>query len=460
MCLTVYMRFLWFNILNFFKPLLAFYALFAVCLLGGLNVCAQPYQPFFKFYNKKHLNGYYFLVPYKMDKSINPFTLLILNKNGEPLFYKTVNHSSDFKIQPNGSITYFSNNKHFVLNYQFEIIDSVACVGGAETDSHDFIILPNGHYILIGRETVEADYSNQFYFMKQHKPGSNHAKVKYGIIQELDKDKKLVYQWSTKNLFKPQDADLFYLKDTQNIDLTHFNSIDVDDEGNYIVSARYFNEVFKVNKLDSSIMWHMGGKRNEIKVLNDTIPFYGQHDARIIAPYTISIFDNGYTFDSLRHSVRALEYKINDKNKTALLNWEYIYPARLISEANGNVQQLPNNHVLISYGKIEFGTPNLTFEIINKKSKKAVLQAYFTDTMGTYRTFYYKKLPFKIPTEKLLAKNNNGIYTISTPKKYATYIWSDGSKEETLTTNKKGTYFVYLSVDGISFFRSKKIILK
>lgn len=442
------------------KKSLRILALILLQLYCGGDTYAQPYTPVFRLFNKRVLDGYYFMVPYKMDKSVNQMMLLILNKKGEPLFYKKVAHASDFKMQPNGVVTYFSGDKHFILNYQLEKTDSVTCVGGVETDSHDFLILPNGHYLLIGRETVEEDYSNQYFFMKKHSAGSHHAKVKYGIIQELNKDKKLVFQWSTKNIFKPQDADFFYLKDTQNIDLTHFNSIDVDEVGNYIVSARYFNEVFKVNRADSTLMWRMGGKRNEINVTNNITPFYGQHDARVISTNTITIFDNGFTIDSLRHSVRALEYIINDSAKTALLNWEYIYPTRLISEANGNVQQLPNNKVLINYGKIEFGTPNLAFEIVNKKTKSLVLQAYFNDTMGSYRTFYYKKLPFKTPAEKLLVKKENGAYIISASNEYAEYVWSDGSKGKTLITNKKGIYFAYLSSDGISFFRSKSIKIK
>ncbi len=443
-----------------FKKSLSILALILLQLYGVCDTCAQPYTPIFRVYNKSVLHGYYFMVPYKMNKSLSKVMLLILDKKGEPLFYKIVVHASDFKIQPNGMVTYFSKDKHLVLNSQFEVIDSVACVGGAETDSHDFLILPNGHYLLIGMETVEEDYSNQYFFMKKYCAGSRHAKVKYGIIQELDKDKKLVFQWSTQNIYKPQDADFFYLKDTQNIDLTHFNSIDIDKAGNYIVSARYFNEVFKVNRADSTIIWRMGGKRNEIEVINSTIPFYGQHDARVISNNTITVFDNGFTTDSLRHSVRALEYTINDSAKTALLNWEYTHPARLISEANGNVQQLSNKKVLINYGKIEFGTPNLTFEIVDKKAKSPILQAYFSDTIGSYRTFYYKKLPFKIPTEKLVVKKQKEAYIISTSNEYAEYVWSDGSKGKTLATSQKGVYFAYLSLDGVTFFRSKSIEIK
>lgn len=406
--------------------------------------------------------GYYLLVPYKMRKgAIQPhFQLSILNHNGEVVFFRNVKHASDFKQHPNGFFSYFSQDKFFILNSQLQLIDSVACALGRETDSHDFLILPNGHYVLMGMKTVMRDWSNKYLFAYKNQPAQAPTKVRYGVIQELDSLKNLVYEWSTENDFEPEMADPFYLKDTQHIDLTHFNSVDVDGEGNLLISARYYNEVFKVRRSDGKIIWHLGGRYNNVKLANNNLPFYGQHDAHFISKNTFTLFDNGYTTDTLRHTVRALCIEVNDSSKTGRITWQYQPQERLVSEANGSMQLISDKLLLVNYGKIEFGKPNVTFEIIHRKNYQPILRASFPDTIGSYRSFYYPKLDVSWPLLSPTKKKVNRKIVLKAPSNYKNYVWNTGETSKEIIITKSGEYWLYVSSDGESYYRSKSIRVK
>lgn len=436
---------------------------FLFILLTCLHSLAQPlYEPVLVKKAGAPKKGYYLLVGYKMRKGAvqSHFQLTIIDANGTVCFYKNIPHASDFKLHPNGCFSYFSKDKFFILNNQLHVIDSVSCALGRETDSHDFKILPNGHFLLMGMKAVTRDWSNKYLFAYKNLPAQAPTKVRYGVIQELDGQKNLVYEWSTEQDFEPEFADPFYLKDTQNIDLTHFNSVDLDEQGNLLISARYYNEVFKVRRTDGKIIWHLGGKYNNVTLTNNSLPFYGQHDAHFIAKNTFTLFDNGYTTDSLRHSVRLLFIEVDDSTKTGRITWQYQPKERLVSEANGSIQLAKKQVLLANYGKVEYGKPNITFELLHQKSKSQVASLYFPDTIGSYRSFYYKTLPIKWPRVVLTKKKIDQETRIYTKPAYTYYRWNTGATTPFIVISKPGTYWAYVSNDGISFYRSKPIVIR
>jgi hypothetical protein len=433
---------------------------FALSLALPQISLAQPPQPIVK-YSGKQQPGYYFLVPFKMsNRNATPSTyLMVLNEIGELVFYKQVPAASDFKLHPNGLISYFSRNTRCLLNSRFELIDSVSCVNGIKTDAHDFLILNNGHYVLMGKESIQADYSALHLFMNNKSPGSKNAKVEYGVIQELDENKKLVFEWRSLDSFRPENAYPAFLNDSLQVDLTHFNSVDVDPYGNFLISARYFNEVFKVNRQSGKIMWRLGGKDNTVKVSNDTTQFLGQHDAHYTSANRFTIFDNGYIPEDGSHNARALEYEIYDGSGIARVIWQYSNPIRIVSRGTGNVQRFANGNTLVNYGQIETYKPNIMFEVVTTAGK-SLLSIRFKDTLGTYRAFFYDKKKVGIPSDKLVRfKHLNQTY-LRTAGEYSYYIWNTGETAQQIIPKKPGEYYVYVSNDGNSYARSEKMIVR
>jgi hypothetical protein len=420
---------------------------------------AQLFQPIIETITQLKDTGYYFMVPYRINFSIKDFNTInnqyIINTFGEIVFFRKTQFGSDFKIQPNGVISYWHGNKFYLLNKHFQIFDSVACVNDLETDSHDFKILSNGHYLLCGKENEVRDLSHLKLFTKEHLAGSKNAIVKYDVIQELDANKRLVFEWKTKPFYDLVNINPVYLTDTATLDVTHFNSLDVDLVGNLLISFRYFDEVVKIDRRTGLIIWRMGGKYNQIDILNDSIPFLGQHDAQYTGFNTISVFDNGYSFDSLQHNARGLEYEIDDDHKTAKLIWHYS-KNNVVSLASGSVKRYQDGLTLLNYGKIHKSKINITAELIN--SKNEVLQIIkFKDTLGSYRTFYYSKLPFKLKKEPIIITKYDGVYVLATKRRFKYYLWSTGEDTHEISVTKLDRQCVFVSDDGINYTRSESL---
>jgi hypothetical protein len=416
---------------------------------------AQPPQPIAT-QNGELEPGYFFMVPFKMsNRHATEFTyLMVLNEKSDLLYYKKVKAATDFKKHPNGLISYFSGNKFYILNKNFFLIDSVTCVNGILTDPHDFLILNNNHYILIGWEIVKENLSNYKLFFNNQCAGSKTANVKYGVVQELDESKKLIYEWKSNSSFNIENADPYFLTDTLNVDITHFNSIDIDKEGNFMVSARYFNEVFKVDKKTGKMLWRFGGKYNSLKLINDSITFYGQHDAKYSDQNRITLFDNGYTSMNLRHNARAIEYEIDSENKTAKLIRSYSNEIYTVSRGTGNMQKLNSGKVLINFGQVENGTPNNSFMVLDEKGKK-IISIHFKDTIGTYRAFFYNKETLILPNYEINKTILDGQTILGLNTKHKYYKWCTGETTATVNPKLPGDYYVYVSDDGESFMRSE-----
>jgi hypothetical protein len=143
---------------------------------------------------------------------------------------------TDFKMQPNGQLTYYDTyaGQFFALDEQYRIVDSFSCGGGAETDEHELRILPNGHALLLGDDPEIVDMSALVPF------GDSTATVIGNIIQELDADKNVVFEWRSWDHFQVTDATHENLTASV-IDYEHANALDVDHDGNILLSSRHMD---------------------------------------------------------------------------------------------------------------------------------------------------------------------------------------------------------------------------
>lgn len=369
-----------------------------------------------------------------------PEMQFIMDEKGNLVYYNPNSSVTDFKILPDGRISCYENGKIFLFDKSMHRIDSLSCVNGAETDPHDFTVLPNGHFLMIGARTAEEDLSKLFLFTKEKIAGSKKAKVKYGVIQEFDAQKNLVYEWNSRPWFAIENMDPFALKDSAKVDLTHFNSIEPLADGNFLVSARYSNEIVKVTREDGSIAWRLGGRLNQFHFSGDTVPFIGQHDARILPNGHLTLFDNGYDDRSNKHNARALEYAIDEKAKTATLVWSYTWPGELVSESTGNTQRLANGNTLVNFGQILDFTSCTMFTVVDPNGK-SVFDLTFADTLGTYRAFFYPGEPLQLPRPQVSCKWEDEGFQLSVDCNNSC-CWSTGENSNSILVTKPGTYYV------------------
>jgi hypothetical protein len=273
--------------------------------------------------------------------------LLILDNAAEPLFYRRFAPCAlllDFKTQPNGLLTYWNPDvRGFqAMDHTYTVIDTFRAGNGYRTDEHEFQLLPNGHALLMIYDRQVISNTQQII------PNGRITATVIGLVlQELDVDKNVVFEWRSWDHFLITDTTPVYLT-REPVDYVHGNSIDVDTDGNLLISNRNMNEVTKIDRQTGDIIWRLGGKNNQFAFVNDERGFSHQHDARRLANGNLSLYDNGNLHEPAYS--RAVEYQLDEVNKVATLVLEYRSTPDVFAFAMGSNQQLPNHNVLVGWG--------------------------------------------------------------------------------------------------------------
>jgi len=332
-------------------------------------------------------DGYIFIAPFPWPP-LGPGYMIILDNYGVPIFYRRCpTRCMDFKLNGNGLVTYFNRSigKFYALDSSYATIDSFACGNGYSTDVHDLQILDNGNSLLMS-------YDFQTVRMDTIVPGGDTAATVIGlIVQELDENKNVVFQWRSWDHFKITDATDDIDLTAHTIDYVHGNSVELDIDGNLIISCRHMDEITKINRTTGEIIWRLGGENNQFQFVNDPRGFSHQHDARRISNGNLMLFDNGNLL-SPRYS-SSLEYQLDETNKIASLIWNYSDIPHY-SSFMGNSHRLDNGRTIIGWGS-SFN-PAVT-EV--KKDGTITFELYFSSAF-TYRAF---RFPWR--TNLLIADN-------------------------------------------------------
>jgi hypothetical protein len=329
--------------------------------------------------------GYIFLAPFYYFNFTGNNYLTIVNNYGLPVFYRKIpSLLFDFKKQPGDILTYYqlSVNRFYVLDSSYSIIDSLYTQNGYLTDLHELLILENNHSLMMS-------YDFQHVAMDTVVPGGDPDAIVEGlIIQEQDENKNVVFQWRSWDHFQITDATYDIDLTDSLIDYAHGNAIDVDSDGNLLISCRHMDEVTKISRQTGDIIWRMGGeycKNNQFTFINDPIGFSHQHDVRRLENGNLTVFDNGNLHSPL--FTRIAEYQLDEINKLAFLVWEYSNDPLSFSIAMGDARRLPNHNTFIGWGT---GTSPAISEV--KPNGDVALFLTIPDTLINYRGF---KFPWK-----------------------------------------------------------------
>ena len=303
--------------------------------------------------------------------------LIIMNNDASVVFSRQMGGQIfDFNMQPNGRFTYFSRvrGKYFEIDSNYIITDSFYTGNGYLTDIHELRVLANRHALLMSYDKQVIDMSLLY-------PGGNpNALVTGLIVQEIDENKNVVFQWRSWDHIPILDATHEDFTAEQ-IDYIHGNALELDNDGNILLSSRHLDEITKISRNTGDIIWRMGGKKNEFQFPNDLFRFSHQHGIRRLMNGNIILFDNG-NYHTPQVS-RAVEYLIDETNKIATMVWEYKNTPAIYGNAMGFAQRLENGNTLISWG-----STNPTLTEVKPDGSKA-LEISFSTGVFSYRAFKY-----------------------------------------------------------------------
>ena len=280
-----------------------------------------------------------------------PRPVKILDSLGNEIFSEVWGKKGwDFKVNINNTITFYDrlSKGWFVMDSLQNIIDSVYAKNGYIADNHDFLALENGNYVLFC-------YDEQPYAMDTVVVGGNPNAVIEGlVIQELDSNHNVIFEWKSWDHFHITDNQYLYPWTNANLPFIHTNSIDIDFDGHFIISNRNLDEVTKINRTNGEIIWRWGGSQNEFVFVND-YPFTHQHTVRSLGNNRYLMYDNGnFSSQYVGSNIsRAVEYVLDTVLMTATKVWEFVHPDSLYTPSIGSAQRLPNGNTLINFGNLQ-----------------------------------------------------------------------------------------------------------
>jgi hypothetical protein len=323
--------------------------------------------------------------------------LLILDNAGKPLGYKRIGTGVNpfeymFKVEPNGLYSYIERTPTTttvkIVDSTFKVVDTYPKGNPATTSHADFLLLPNGHALVLYFDIKTID-------MSKIVPGGNPAATVWGnLVQEFDLNKNVVFQWSSFDYLPITDTYENTL--AASFDYSHANGVELDNDGNFMLSNRHMSEITKIDRNTGEIIWRMGGKRNQFRFINEhpeNAPTYFSymHNIKRLPNGNITLFDNGN--QRTPQYSRVVEYKLDEVNKTATLVWEYRHTPDIFAAAHGSAQRLQNGNTLVGWGDAGLqGKPSIT-EVHPDNSLA------FELTLPTgYRSMRAYRLPWKAGT--------------------------------------------------------------
>jgi hypothetical protein len=164
-------------------------------------------------------------------------------------------------------------------------------------------------------------------------------------------------------------------------DYFHLNSIEVDEDDNLIVSARYPSAIYKLDRRSGEVIWRLGGTKSDF-ALGPGATFWFQHDARARPGGLLSIFDDGAeALDHAPESVsRAMVLSLDVSAMKAELVQELPNPNGSLTVAMGSAQLLHTGGYFVGWGTVpevsEFGPDG-----------SLVFDATFPGGESSYRAF-------------------------------------------------------------------------
>jgi hypothetical protein len=251
---------------------------------------------------------------------------------------------------------------------------------------HDLQLLDNGHALLHSYVPIPADLSPY--------GGPANGEVIDSIIQEQDSAKNVVFEWHGSDYIPFSDT--YQGLTGSPVDYLHTNALELDHDGNLLVSCRSLSQILKINRQTGSLIWRLGGRNSDFTFTNDT-GFSFQHDIRRLANGHITLFDNGN-----QHRPpfsRAVEYQIDEVGKTATLVWQFQQTPSTFAPFMGNIQRLSNGNSLIGWGAL----PRVTE--VKPDGTKAFELALGAISYRAFR-FAWEGLPAELPRAALRTAGN------------------------------------------------------
>lgn len=261
----------------------------------------------------------------------------------------------------------FARGHGTIMDKHYRVVKTVDSSGaGASADMHEFRITPHSN----GTTVLTTIYQPRMYDLTTNpafRIRGGMGWIVEGVFQEVEIDTgRVVFEWRSTDHMDPSLSYTFPattdtsgdgLGEDTPWDYFHINSIDKNEDGDYLISARHMAGIYKISGIDGRILWEMGGANPTFNQTN--FNFSSQHHTRWLkenGTHTLlSFFDNASnTFNVTNKFSHGYIVSINHMTNeaTAVKSWGAPEPGGgLSSGSQGNIQLLPGGNVHLGWGE-------------------------------------------------------------------------------------------------------------
>ena len=231
--------------------------------------------------------------------------------------------------------------EHVIVDSSYQDLARFPAGRGRQSDLHELILTPRGTALITSWESRTRDLT--------YLGGTSRHEVIGGVVQEIEiPSARVLFEWRSLDHVPIDES---HQGVGPSFDYFHINSIDLDVDGNLLVSARNTWTLYKIDRGTGKVLWRLGGKKSDFAMGPGT-SFAWQHDARHLGPGDrfISLFDNGAAPPVESHS-HAMILQVDHRAKRVTLGRDYHHDTeQLLAFAMGNAQRLGNGNLLVGWG--------------------------------------------------------------------------------------------------------------
>ncbi len=256
----------------------------------------------------------------------------------------------------------YGSGQYVVMDQSYHQIATIRAGNGLDADFHDLVITPRNTAVLLAYRAVQRD-----------------RPIVEGVVQEVDiPTGKVLFEWHSLDHVGVEESTV-PAPSSGPYDYFHINSVDLDSQGNLLVSARHTDTLYKVDRATGNIDWRLGGRHSDFAVPPEA-SFARQHDGRWRSNGEISVFDNAS--DAPGPPSRALVLAVDERAKSVRLRAGFANPDGATSVTQGDNQLFPDGHAFVGWGS----QPSYSeFDATGKP----ILGADFGSSMQSYRAYRF-----------------------------------------------------------------------
>ncbi|KAK5714201.1 hypothetical protein LTR15_011109 [Elasticomyces elasticus] len=173
-------------------------------------------------------------------------------------------------------------------------------------------------------------------------------------------------------------------------DYFHADSIDKSANGDYLLSARHTDCIYKISGQNHSVLWRLGGRTSSFA--SDEVQFARQHDARFVEAEDLrqipqigveymSLFDNSGDEYEVASASSALVIKLDLLETVATSFRRLMSPEEGTTRISGNSQILPNGNTLTCWGARSYTSEH------SVEGRLVAEASFASDRFSNYRTY-------------------------------------------------------------------------